>query len=349
MKINDLDAVEDTKQTAQRIENIKSRGWDNFETKHKTKDGELRDVLVTVQSIFLNKSIVMIATFHDITDLKRQSAELALISNRLGMIFENNAAGIFVVDEDRNILLANERFCEILGYTKAQLIGQSAEILHISKESYLCFASNFENAKSGHRAKVEYKFCKKDKSEIWCEFLGTAISLDGLKDGVIWSVLDISERKNSEEALQKTDKLTKQLFKQIPGVIYQYQRFEDGTSCFPFASEHIYDIYEVKPNEAKEDATKVLSRIYPDDYEHVMQTIMQSYQTLTVWECDYRVNLPIKGIRWLRGVAKPEKQLDESVLWSGYIHDITDNKNSELELKETKECVHGNQPWQLQY
>ena len=46
------------------------------------------------------------------------------------------------------------------------------------------------------------------------------------------------------------------------------------------------------------------------------------------------MQLPSRGLRWLRGEATPERQADGSVLWHGYITDITAGKDIEEELRQ---------------
>lgn len=122
----------------------------------------------------------------------------------------------------------------------------------------------------------------------------------------------------------------------IPGVVYTYQLFTDGRSCFPYASEHIYDIYGLTPQEVSIDASKVFDLLHPDDVGHVVETITYSHDHLTVWKDEYRVNHPEKGLIWVKGIAKPEKQSDESVVWYGYIYDITENKKASIALEESE-------------
>ena len=124
----------------------------------------------------------------------------------------------------------------------------------------------------------------------------------------------------------------------VPGVVYQFKTNEDGTSCFPFSTHRIWDIYEVTPEEVKKDASKVFERLHPDDLEIVKESIYKSYRELSTWECDYRVILPEKGERWLRGMANPEKK-DDCVLWHGYITDITERKTNEQKLKSLNTAV----------
>ena len=128
--------------------------------------------------------------------------ELLLAKKRFESIFEGNAAGIFVVDENRDIIIANQRFCDIVGFSKKELVGQNACFAHISKESCMKFKENFLKAKKEGLAKIEFFVRKKDCDGIWVEMFGSPIELEENHFGVIWSIIDISERKLAEETIK---------------------------------------------------------------------------------------------------------------------------------------------------
>ena len=128
--------------------------------------------------------------------------ELLWAKKRLEIIFEHNAAGIFVVDENRDIIMVNQRFCDIVGYTKAELIGENACFAHISLETCMAFGKYFREAKDGLEVKIEYFVKKKGCDGVWAEFFGSKIELDEQRNGVIWSIIDISERKLAEETIK---------------------------------------------------------------------------------------------------------------------------------------------------
>jgi len=109
----------------------------------------------------------------------------------------------------------------------------------------------------------------------------------------------------------------------IPGVIYQYQQWPDGRTAFPYSSGGMLAIYGVRPEQVAEDAGIVFERIHPDDFDRVVASINASAEGLTPWVCTYRVCDPGNGVRWLEGEATPEAQPDGSVLWHGYIRDVT--------------------------
>jgi len=70
MRISDYDEKEAPEETKAHIEKILRNGRDDFETKHLTRTGEIRDVLVTVQTIKLSGRNVFNVIFHDVTENK---------------------------------------------------------------------------------------------------------------------------------------------------------------------------------------------------------------------------------------------------------------------------------------
>ncbi|GAB4270963.1 MAG: hypothetical protein Kow0065_20680 [Methylomicrobium sp.] len=145
---------------------------------------------------------------------------------------------------------------------------------------------------------------------------------------------DVTEKMQLEAELRQSHELLHKLSEQVPGVIYQYRLYPDGKACFPFASDAIVDIYETTPEQVREDATEVLSRIHPDDYQGVVDSIRESARTLQPWHYEYRVVLPKQGVRWRSGDSRPEKLSDGSVLWHGFITDITERKLRDREIQE---------------
>lgn len=133
------------------------------------------------------------------------------------------------------------------------------------------------------------------------------------------------------DRLVKTQLLQK-ITENVPGVIYQFQLFPDGRVCFPFSSEALIDITGVSPKDVVEDATLVFDMIFPDDLHELRASIMDSAETLNDWDYEFRVCHPTRGVRWIHGFSRPEKRSDGSVLWHGFLNDITERKNLEEKL-----------------
>jgi PAS domain S-box-containing protein len=83
LSIPDIEAAEHHEETKARIEHILRTGRDDFETRHRTKSGEVRNVSVTVQKIELSGREVLHSIFRDITELKRAEASIRQLNGDL--------------------------------------------------------------------------------------------------------------------------------------------------------------------------------------------------------------------------------------------------------------------------
>jgi PAS domain S-box-containing protein/putative nucleotidyltransferase with HDIG domain len=168
-----------------------------------------------------------------------------------------------------------------------------------------------------------------------------AVTLDHLDvaDGafVVAYARDITERKRAEDDRERSHALLANLARLVPGVVYQYRLYPDGSSAFPYSSPGMNDIYEVSPEQVREDATPVFGRLHPDDHDRVSADIMHSARTLETFYCEFRVVLPRQGLRWRWSQAHPERTEDGGTLWHGIISDITERKLAEEEIHRQAE------------
>lgn len=141
------------------------------------------------------------------------------------------------------------------------------------------------------------------------------------------------ERKIIEASRQEAFDRLQKLADRLPGVIYQFRLMPDGTSSFPFASDALYEIYRVKPEDVMEDASKAFEVVHPGDIEELQKSIQTSAERLAPWYQEYRVCFDDGDIRWLSGNAMPEKEADGSILWHGFITDITQHKKTEAQIE----------------
>jgi diguanylate cyclase (GGDEF)-like protein/PAS domain S-box-containing protein len=121
----------------------------------------------------------------------------------------------------------------------------------------------------------------------------------------------------------------------VPGVVYQYQRWPDGRSAFPYASPGIRSIYGIEAEAVRQDASAVFAALHPDDLDAVSASIQKSEKDLSIWRATYRVCHQDGKVLWVEGEATPERQSDGSTIWHGYIRDVTDSKKLEQEVEES--------------
>jgi PAS domain S-box-containing protein len=169
-------------------------------------------------------------------------------------------------------------------------------------------------------------------ASVWVQLAVTVVRDDTGAQLRHIAVTDISEHKRLEAAREDALSLLKGTTDRVPGVVYQYKLRPDGSSCFPFASEAVREIYRVTPEEVREDASPVFSILHPDDYAAIVASIQQSARDMTPWAHEYRVKFDDGTVRWLRGDALPKRESDGCVLWNGFITDITEQKQAQSKL-----------------
>ena len=277
------------------------------------------------------------AMISDITERKNAEAELAKTYDQLGKIFENNAVGIFVVDENRDIIMLNEHLCEMLGYTKVELMGQNASFLHVNQEAYTAFAPNFLEAKAGHKAKIEYLLKHKNGSFVWFELNGSVMDIGHDRKGVIWNLVDISERKKAEEALSKSEAQFKSLVDNIPGVTYRCLNDEAWTMLY--MSHEIDSLSGYPSSDFLHNAVRSYeSVIYPDDAARIRDEIAAAIDKKCDWDIEYRILARDGRVKWAHEKAKAIFNEKGEVLFiDGFILDITEEKHSKEALIQSQQ------------
>ncbi len=131
----------------------------------------------------------------------RVRAERALRRNeeKLRSIFLAAPTGIGVV-VDRVIVEANDRLCEITGYDREDLLGQSARMLYPSDEDFEWVGrEKYRQISEKGTGTVETRWQRKDGKIIHILLSSTPFDTDDHSKGVTFTALDITERKNAEE------------------------------------------------------------------------------------------------------------------------------------------------------
>jgi len=118
-------------------------------------------------------------------------------------VFDVVSDGLVIHDpETGEILDVNERFCEMLGYEKCELLSLSIEDL--TADDWEPPTSAAENVRRARReGETQFEWCnqRKDGTRFWVEVSLSLVELDGA-ERVIASIRDISERKERERRIQ---------------------------------------------------------------------------------------------------------------------------------------------------
>lgn len=260
----------------------------------------------------------------DVTEIKRKEEAHWALQADFEKLFTNSLDGVLRIRPREAILSANPAACEQLGLTEQQIVTGGRERIFDLTDPRLTALLEQQNRHGKARGEVTMIRGNGERFEVE---VSTSLYLDREGRPLASAIFrDITERKLLERKVQDGLTLLNNLAQRVPGVIYQYRRFPDGRTCYPFASDGLHDMFEVSPEEVREDSSVARSRIHPDDQPLIERTIKQSFDTLEPWSAEFRVVLPEQGLRWREGSAQPERLSDGSVLWHGYIADVTSRK-----------------------
>ena len=277
--------------------------------------------------------------------LKEKNEKLQQQTNTLSQqaqVIGQTHDSVISTDMDGYILTWNHGSEVLLEYKENEVIGKHISMVH-REEDLEEFSRSLEVLMQTGGYTSDAVHVKKSKENVW-----VSLSLSLIRDEtgtpvqMIGYAQDITKRHELDKELKATHNMLSKLTQHMPGVATQFQLFEDGHATFPYASNGFMDIYGVTPEEARKDAQQAFKNVHPDDLDMLGVSIQESAKNMTNWHMKYRVNLPHKGLRWIEGTANPEKLEDGSILWHGYLHDITEDKRKDkLMIAQSRNAAMG--------
>jgi PAS domain S-box-containing protein len=147
------------------------------------------------------KPVSLLGVTRDITERKNVEKALAISEEKMRSIFRVAPTGIGVVN-NRILIEVNLQVCAMTGYAREELIGKNSRILYPTDEEYEFVGKvKYEQIAEKGSGIVETRWLKKDGSIINIILASTPITGNDLSKGVIFTALDITERKLVERTL----------------------------------------------------------------------------------------------------------------------------------------------------
>ncbi|MBI1304977.1 MAG: PAS domain S-box protein [Bacteroidetes bacterium] len=176
-----------------------------------TRQGEHRWIGQKVRRVEMGNRVYFSAYARDITQqiesekaLINVKEELRKSEMKYRSMIENMELGIMEVDNHGIILNAYDRFCEMSGYSRQELVGQNAEELLLVPEFKAVMDLQHQQRSKGIADTYEIKLKRKDGEEIWVLISGAPFyNESGEVAGTAGIHYDITERKNLERDLQE--------------------------------------------------------------------------------------------------------------------------------------------------
>ncbi len=140
-----------------------------------------------------------VVTHANITERKQAEEALRKSESEYRLLLEQASDGIHTYDARGNFIETNSKLCEMLGYTREELLRLNAADL-IPPEDLASAPIRFDRLQAGETVLTERRLLRKDGTLLPVEISGRMI-----REGVLQSIVrDISERRRAEEELRAT-------------------------------------------------------------------------------------------------------------------------------------------------
>ncbi|NWF73264.1 MAG: PAS domain S-box protein [Nitrospirae bacterium] len=331
MTVHDIDPNFSQELWPAHWETLKRKGSMTFESKHWSKTGRVLDTEVTVTCLEYEGAQYSCAIVRDIGERKRAEAALRQSEERYRSLVDNAPIGIFL-DEGGRFVYANREMQRILKAQNLKELTGMPVLDRIAPEFHqrvnACVQEMIDHGRPAQP--LDEQFVRLDGSRVDVAVTAIPISIDG-RPLVQTLVLDISERKQAEQALRRSHGFLRQVIDIFPNFIFA----KDRAGRFRLANQAVADTYGIPADQliGKTDADFNLN---PHEVEFFRLKDLEVMDTLQEQFIPEEAITDSSGkIRWLQTVKRPI--LDEqgsAIMVLGAATDITDRKGMEEALRQ---------------
>jgi PAS domain S-box-containing protein len=284
------------------------------------------------------RAVRVVGSTRDITKGKQAEEKLRRNEERLQSMVETSQIGIAFANSKGEIIETNKAFLVMLGYTRWQFCESGINWRAITPTEYpqMDGQEMAQLQAIGKTEPTEKELIRQDKTRI--PILVSFARVQGEEDEYVAFVVDITERKRTEAALQEQEVILRSLGDNLPnGVLYQVVRELDGRPHLSYISAGIEDMTGLKPDALMEDMNLLEEQFLPADRERFNQAIAQSIENFSIIDLQVQRRTTQGEIRWTQLRSAPRLLEDGRTVWDGVEIDITERKHTEEALRESEE------------
>ena len=310
------------------------------------KDGTYIDVSDTISPIRNSSGVVVGASkiARDITERKRAedalreslaTSEAALKELADQKFALDQHAIVAVTDVQGTITYVNERFCAISQYSRGELIGQNHRLLNSGHHSKEFFQEMYRTIANGKVWQGEIKNRAKDSSFYWvATTIVPTLNADGKPRQYVAIRADITERKQTEEALRQSDERRKIALETAKLGDWELD-LTTGQATRSLRHDEIFGYQSLLPEWSFD---LFLRHIHPDDRERVREDFQACASQGKRWDFECRILCPNGDMRWIWACGDHYRNPSgNATRMFGIVEDITARKHAEEELRESEE------------
>ena len=283
----------------------------------------------------------LVAIVRDITARQRTEEALRESEERFAQNARQTRTFVWEVDDQGLYTFISPAVEDVLGYRPEEIIGK----LHFydlypveGRETYQ--QAVFAAARAGGEfTNYENPMVAKDGRTVWVSTNAFPLRrADGSLRGYRGSDMDITARKQAEEALRESEARIRAIQDNLPaGLVYQIDSGPDGQARrFSYISQGVEALHGISAAAALRNPQAIYGHVVEEDRARVMQAEAHALETLTPMDVEVRVRLPSGEVRWRRFTSAPRRLPNGHLVWDGVELDITDRKQAELALRESE-------------
>jgi PAS domain S-box-containing protein len=262
---------------------------------------------------------------------KDSSEQFRELTERINWLFDRSPVSKSFTLPDGKVNF-NQAFCDMLGYTQAELRGKTwQELSHPDDVGSTQQIVDMLVSGKGDSARFEKRYLHKNGTVIWADVI-TRLLRDarGRPISFMTTVINISSRKIAEDELRQREDRFRQIAESLPQLIWTCRA--DGP-CDYLSRQWV--AYTGIP-EVEQLGYGWLNQLHPDDRERVAREWQEVTPEGVVFDIEFRIRRHDGVYRWFKTRAIPMKDSSGRVVkWFGSNTDIQDVKEHEEALRET--------------
>jgi diguanylate cyclase (GGDEF)-like protein/PAS domain S-box-containing protein len=177
---------------------------EQIETIRRRRDGSLVEVSISLAPLTDAHGIVIATTgiARDMSAAKQAALALQASEERYRRIVETAFEGVWIIDRNNKTTFVNRRIADMLGYAPEEMLGK-AVLAFMDADAQAAFAANRDRRQQAYQAEHEFRFRRKDGSELWV-LLEASPDRDAAGNyvGSLAMVTDVTERRRAQKALE---------------------------------------------------------------------------------------------------------------------------------------------------